>query len=118
MLTQGVRREVLHMLHLTSTNFEAELNSPLPVIVMFYAAWCGKCAMMKPVIEDIEKKYQKKVRFFLMDVDKCEKLAADYGADIVPTFLFFKNGQPTGFMQGVISQTQFEQRLKKIFRIS
>ena len=88
------------MLHLTSTNFEAELNSPLPVIVMFYAAWCGKCAMMKPVIEDIEKKYQKKVRFFLMDVDKCEKLAADYGADIVPTFPLFRKWTADRFHAG------------------
>ena len=51
------------MLHLTSNNFTVEINrSTLPVVVMFYALWCGKCAMMKPMIEELEKKYRGRVR--------------------------------------------------------
>lgn len=106
------------MLHLTSDHFETETGSISPAVVMFYASWCGKCAMMKPTLESIEKKYQEKIRFFLLDIDQSKELAATYGVDIVPTFVFFKDGQPAAFMQGIISQSVFEKRLKKIFRIS
>ena len=55
------------MLHLTAKNFQIEVkDTSLPVIVMFYAIWCGKCAMMKPVVEDIEKKYAGKIKFSVM----------------------------------------------------
>ena len=106
------------MLLLTSDNFESETSTTFPTVVMFYATWCGKCAMMKPIIENMEKKYQKKIRFFLVDIDRSKELADAYGADIVPTFVFFESGQSTAFMQGIISQVVFEKRLKKIFRIS
>lgn len=106
------------MLHLTPETFETEINRPFPVMVMFYAAWCGKCAMMKPMIESLEKKYQHKAHFFLIDIDRFPELSATYGADIIPTFIFFKGGQCMGFMQGIISQAQLEKRLRQIFRIS
>ena len=100
------------MLHLTAGNFDAETkHSPLPVVVMFYAVWCGKCAMMKPIVEEIEPRYRNKVRFSPL-------LAAKYDADIVPTFVFFQNGRLLGIMQGIIDEVQFEQRLQKIFRNS
>ena len=58
-------------------------------LVDFYAVWCGKCAMMKPLVEEIEKKYRKKIRFCEVDIDESPLLTADYEADIVPTFVFF-----------------------------
>lgn len=106
------------MLHLTAKNFEIEAkHSPRPVVVMFYAVWCGKCAMMKPVIEDIEKKYMQKVRFCEVDVDKSEALAAEYEADIVPTFIFFNGNKVVGVLQGIIDSDVFETRMKKIFHL-
>ena len=76
------------MLHLTAKNFQIEVkDTSLPVVVMFYAIWCGKCAMMKPVVEDIEKKYAGKIKkitvicleFYLSVLDKhlvvtCKKI--------------------------------------------
>lgn len=107
------------MLHLTAKNFTAEAkHSPLPVVVMFYAIWCGKCAMMKPVVEEIEKKYGGQIKFCEVEVDESAVLAANYEANIVPTFVFFQNGELLGSMQGVIDEELFDQRLQKIFRNS
>ena len=93
-------------------------RGPLPVIVMFYAVWCGKCAMMKPILEEIERKYCKRIRFCEVEIDESPLLAADYEADTVPTYVFFRNGKFLGSMQGIIDQDVFERRLQKIFRNS
>ena len=59
------------MLHLTAKNFQIEVkDTSLPVVVMFYAIWCGKCAMMKPVVEDIEKKYVGKIKFCEVEIEE------------------------------------------------
>ena len=58
------------MLHLTAKNFQIEVkDTSLPVVVMFYAIWCGKCAMKKPVVEDIEKKYAGKIKFCEVEIE-------------------------------------------------
>ena len=107
------------MFNVTAKNFQAEvLNNPMPVIVMFYATWCSKCAMMKPVTEDIAKKYRGQIDFFEINTEKEPALAEQYGADIVPTFAFFKDGILTGILQGLIEENTFEQRINKIFRNS
>lgn len=126
------------MLHLTTQNFESfrachwQLSSDAPAgestdypvfaVVMFYAVWCGKCAMMRPIIEDLEKKYQKKysgsIRFFEVETTESGLLAAEYQTDLLPTFLFFKDQELIAVMQGMISQNDFDARLQKIFRNS
>ena len=68
------------MLHLTEGNFQAEVNqAKFPVVVMFYASWCPKCAMTKPVAEDIEKRYRKKVKFCEVEIEECPNLAVNAG---------------------------------------
>ena len=105
------------MQHLTENNFTAETKrGPLPIVVMFYAVWCGKCAMMKPLAEELEQKYRGRIRFCEVEIDESPSLATDYEADIVPTFVFFQNGQFLGSMQGIIAENIFERRLQKIFR--
>ena len=79
------------MLHLTAKNFQIEVkDTSLPVVVMFYAIWCGKCAMMKPVVEDIEKKYAGKIKFCEVEIEESAVLAAEYAPEIVPTIVLFK----------------------------
>ena len=125
------------MLHLTTQNFETfrschwqlpsdtpsdesdkSTDHPVLAVVMFYAVWCGKCAMMRPVIEDLEKKYWKKysgaVRFFEVETTESELLAAQYQTDLLPTFLFFKDREPIAVMQGMISQKAFDTRLQQL----
>ena len=126
------------MLHLTTQNFESfrmnpwQFSSDTPTtagsehttldVVMIYAVWCGKCAMMRPIIEDLEKKYQKKysgsIRFFEVETTESGLLAAEYQTDLLPTFLFFKDQELIAVMQGMISQNDFDARLQKIFRNS
>lgn len=104
------------MLHLTVTNFEIEAKyAHIPVVVMFYAVWCGKCAMMKPVIEDIEKKYRGRIKFCEVEIEESEALAAEYETDIVPTFIFFNRQHIAGVLQGIIDQDVFEERMERIF---
>lgn len=74
--------------------------------------------MMKPIVEEIEKKYRGRFRFCEVEIDESPLLAADYEADIVPTFAFFRNGKFLGTMQGIIDEDVFERRLQKIFRNS
>ena len=126
------------MLHLTTQNFDicrmnhwqfssdtpakAGPEHPTLAVVMFYAVWCGKCAMMRPIIEDLEKKYQKKysgsIRFFEVETTESGLLAAEYQTDLLPTFLFFKDQELIAVIQGMISQNDFDARLQKIFRNS
>ena len=107
------------MLQLTSQTFDLKvLDSPASVIVMFYASWCSKCSMMKPVAEELEHKYRSQIYFYEIDIEQNPALAEKYGADIVPTFIFFQNGIIQGALQGLIEERTFEERLKKIFRKS
>lgn len=72
--------------------------------------------MMKPIVEDIEKKYAGHVKFCGVDIEESPELADDFSSDIVPTFVFFKGGRAIGFLQGIISQEVFEERMERIFR--
>lgn len=107
------------MLHLTAKNFDSEVKrASLPVVVMFYAVWCGKCAMMKPIAEDAEKKYRRKIKFCEVELEESELLAAEYDTEIVPTFICFKEGRIVGAMRGIIDEDVFYDRIQKIFRNS
>lgn len=109
------------MLHLTTQSFKSELQkSPAPAVVMFYAIWCGKCAMMRPVIEDLEARYLRKypnapkIRFFEVDTSESELLAVQYQIDLIPTFLIFRDQEVVAVMQGVIPADAFEKRLLQL----
>ena len=107
------------MLHLTAKNFQIEVkDTTLPVVVMFYAVWCGKCAMMKPVVEDLEKKYSGKIKFYEVEIEESAVLAAEYAPEIVPTFVLFKDQKAIGVMGGILEEHVFESRILEIFRNS
>ena len=106
-------------IRVTSENYRQEIQeSDIPVLVEFFADWCGKCAMMKPIVEEIERKYRGRIRFCEVEIDESPLLAAHYEADTVPTFVFFQRGHCLGSMHGIIDEGIFEQRLQKIFRNS
>lgn len=107
------------MLHLTAKDFDSEVkHESLPVVVMFYAVWCSKCAMMKPIAEDAEKKYRRKIKFCEVETEESKLLAAEYDTEIVPTFICFKDGRIVGTMRGIIDEDVFYDRIQKIFRNS
>lgn len=81
-------------LKITSENFEKEvLESNELVLIDFYATWCGPCKMMSPIVEEIAKELEGKIKVFKVDTDEEQDLAIKYGIMSIPTFMVFKNGK-------------------------
>ena len=89
----------------TTENFEEEvLNSELPVLVDFFADWCGPCKMMAPIIEKLAEEYEGKLKVGKCNTDDNMPLAQKYRVASIPTFIIFKNGQPAATFMGAMSE--------------
>ncbi len=99
-------------LEITDANFEETvLKSAQPVMVDFWAAWCGPCRMVGPIIDDISKDYDGKVVVGKLDVDANQEFAAKYGVRNIPTVLIFQNGEVVGRQVGVAPKTTYAEAL-------
>lgn len=92
-------------IRVTSENYRKEvLQSAIPVLVEFFAAWCGKCAMMEDVLSDLAKENEGIFQICQVDIDKSSDLAAEFEVEVVPTFVVFKNGRPVAAASGVLTK--------------
>lgn len=104
------------MVELTGENFKEEvLQSRIPVLVDFYADWCGPCQMAKPVLEELEKEYQGKVKFSKVNIDASPVIAGKYGVMSVPTVVFFKEGKEASRQVGFSGKQGYTDLIEKNF---
>lgn len=96
-------------------NFENIINSEKPVLVDFFATWCGPCKMMHPVLEELHAKVGDKARIITIDIDKNKRLAAVYNVRSVPTLMVFKQGKLEWRESGVQQIEKLEQILAQYY---
>ena len=102
------------LLHLTDINFKKEvLESSFPVLVDFWATWCGPCKMIAPILEELAKEYDKKFIIGKVNVEECPKTATQYGIMSVPTLVFFKKGKISEQLVGALSKAQIKRKIEE-----
>lgn len=103
------------MVILTDKNFEGEvLKSDLPVLVDFWAPWCGPCQTAGPVIEELAKEYEEKIKVGKLNVDENLKIAQKYGIMSIPTVIIFKNGDEVRRQVGFPGKAGYEKLIDSI----
>ena len=99
----------------TDQNFQAEvIKSDKPVLVDFWAAWCGPCQMMGPIIEELAKEVGDKYKVGKLNVDENRETAAKYSVMSIPTLIIFKGGQPVKQLVGVQAKENLKKELEKL----
>lgn len=103
------------MKYLTSENFESEVEkSKVPVVIDFYADWCGPCRMMAPVFEELSKDYNGKVSFLKLDTEKETDLAQNFEVMGIPTLLVMNNGKEVGRIVGFAPKPMLKHKIDNI----
>lgn len=101
-------------IELTDESFEEEvLKASTPVLVDFWAPWCGPCRMMAPTIDQIAKEMEGKIKVGKINIDQHNKYAGQFGIMSIPTFLFFKDGKVLEQMVGVIDKEDMKEKIEK-----
>lgn len=98
--------------HFTDSDFEKEvLKSDIPVVVDFFAEWCGPCKAMAPIIDELAKSYDGKVKIGKIDVDASPDSAQKYGIMSIPTMVFFKDGKEVDRVSGAMTKETLMEKL-------
>jgi thioredoxin 1 len=105
----------LNIINLTQDNFAKEvLESSTPILVDFWAEWCGPCKMIAPVLDELADEYDGKVRIGKVNIDNEQGLAAEYGVRAIPTLLLFQKGQVAEQIVGLKSKRDLKNSFDKV----
>ena len=102
-------------LHLTDASFEQEvLKSDIPVVIDFWAAWCGPCRLIAPIVDELALEYAGKVKVCKLDVDNNQNTAMKYGIRSIPTIIFMKNGEVVDQLIGATSKQALTDKINSL----
>lgn len=99
---------------ITNENFEELKNGELPLVVDFWATWCGPCKMISPIISKLAEEYDGKVVVGKCNAEECEDLVADLGIRNVPTILFFKGGEVVDKLVGGVNKAKLDEKFQAL----
>ena len=99
---------------ITNENFETLKGGSLPLVVDFWATWCGPCRMVAPIIAKLEEKYDGKITVGKCDVEENEDLAQEFGIRNIPTILFFKNGEVVDKLVGAVAEAKLDEKFQAL----
>jgi thioredoxin 1 len=103
----------MHAVNVTDANFKAEvLESKVPVLVDFWASWCGPCKMIAPIIEDVAKECDKRLKVCKLNVDDNPKVATKYQVMSIPTLIFFKDGRVMDQVVGALGKADLKRKVE------
>jgi thioredoxin 1 len=104
-----------NLVALTGENFKREvLDSSIPVLVDFWAEWCGPCKMIAPVLDELASEYEGRAKFGKVNIDEEQQLAAEHGVTAIPTLLLFKGGEVVKQMVGLRSKKDLKTSLDQV----
>ena len=99
---------------ITSENFESLKNGAQPLVVDFWATWCGPCRMIAPVIAELAQEYDGRITVGKCDVEENEELSEQFGIRNIPTILFFKNGEVVDKLVGAVSKAKLDEKFQAL----
>ncbi len=101
-------------LEITDANFNELVSGDKPVVVDFWAEWCGPCRMIAPSIEELAKEYEDQVVIGKLDVDNNDEVVSQFGIRNIPTILFFKGGEVVDKQVGAATKSSIEEKIKAL----
>jgi len=99
---------------ITNENFESLKNGQQPLVVDFWATWCGPCRMIAPIVAELAKEYDGRIVVGKCDVEENDELAMEFGIRNIPTILFFKNGEVVDKIVGAAGKQKFEEKFEAL----